>query len=116
MLFNMHTDTPIVPYDEFHLVWSAVERKTRSGKTLGPEQKLTVHEALRAVTYNPAWAYGEAERKGTLSSGKIADMILVSKNPYAVPPSEIPDIEILATWKEDRLVYEQTNEKDNQTE
>ncbi|MEE3326396.1 MAG: amidohydrolase family protein [Myxococcota bacterium] len=111
LLFNMHTDTPIVPYDQFHLVWSAVERKTRSGKTLGPDQKLTVHEALRAVTYNPAWAYGEADRKGTLSAGKLADMILVSENPYTVDPSEIPDIEILATWKEDRLVHEQRNAK-----
>ncbi|MFL2935485.1 MAG: amidohydrolase [Myxococcota bacterium] len=106
ILFNMHTDTPIVPYDQFHLVWSSVERKTRSGKTLGPEQKLTVHEALRAVTYNPAWAYGEGDRKGTLSPGKLADLILVSENPYKVDPSTLPDIEILATWKEDRLVYQ----------
>ena len=105
ILFNMHTDTPIVPYDQFHLVWSSVERKTRSGQTLGPAQKLTVHEALRAVTYNPAWAYGEGDRKGTLSAGKLADMILVSENPYTVDPSKIPDIEILATWKEDRLVH-----------
>ena len=111
MLFNMHTDTPIVPYDPFHLVWSGVERKTRSGKVLGPEQRLTVHEALRAVTYNPAWAYGEADRKGTLAAGKLADMILVSKNPYTVDPSELSDIEVLATWKEDRLVHGQISEQ-----
>lgn len=107
ILFNMHTDTPIVPYDQFHLVWTSVERKTRSGQVLGPAQKLTVHEALRAVTYNPAWIYGEADQKGTLSPGKIADMILVSQNPYNVAPSQIPKIEILATWKDGQLMYGQ---------
>ncbi|MFP6639959.1 MAG: amidohydrolase family protein [Myxococcota bacterium] len=105
LLFNLHTDTPIVPYNPFLLVWSAVERKTRSDKVLGPDQKLSVHEALRAVTYNPAWAYGEGDRKGTLTPGKLADMILVSENPYTVDPSELLKIETLATWKEDRLVY-----------
>lgn len=108
LLFNLHTDTPIVPYDPFMLVWCAVERKTRSDQVLGPDQRLTVHEALRAVTYNPAWAYGEADQKGTLTPGKLADMILVSENPYSVDPSRLPEIETLATWKEGRLAWAKT--------
>ena len=56
------------------------------------------------VRPNPV-AYGEGDRKGTLTPGKLADMILVSENPYTVDPSELLKIETLATWKEDRLVY-----------
>ena len=105
MLFNLHTDTPIVVYDQFHLVWCAVVRETRSGQVLGPDQRLSVYEALRAVTYNAAYAYGEQDRKGTLEPGKLADMILVSRNPFTIDPGELKNIEVLATWKEGKLVY-----------
>jgi hypothetical protein len=105
LLFNLHTDTPIVVYDQFHLVWCAVARKTRSGQVLGPDQRLSVYEALRAMTYNSAYAYGEQDQKGTLEPGKLADMILISDDPFAVDTDAIQDIEVLATWKEGALVY-----------
>ena len=108
MLFNLHTDTPIVVYDQFHLVWCAVVRKTRSGQILGPDQRLSVYEALRAVTYNSAWAYGEEDRKGTLEPGKLADMIVVSSDPFAIDPDEIQNIEVLETWKEGKKVYDRS--------
>lgn len=105
MLFTLHTDTPIVIYDPFDLLWTAVTRKTRSGKVLGPDQKLTVYEALRAMTFNTAHAYGESDRKGTLEPGKLADMIVVTENPFEVDPDALADISVLATFKEDQLVY-----------
>jgi predicted amidohydrolase YtcJ len=105
LVFNLHTDTPIVVYNQFHLVWCAVVRQTRSGQILGPDQRLSVYEALRAVTYNAAWAYGEQESKGTLEPTKLADMILVSSNPFAVEPAMLREIEVLATWKEGKLVW-----------
>jgi len=105
LLFNLHSDTPIVAYDQFHLVWCAVVRETRSGQILGPEQRLSVFEALRAVTYNAAYAYGEQDLKGTLEAGKLADMILVDRDPFVVDPGELPDLRVLATWKEGELVY-----------
>jgi predicted amidohydrolase YtcJ len=105
LLFNLHTDTPIVAYDQFHLVWCAVARKTRSGQVLGPDQRLSVYEALRAMTYNSAYAYGEQDRKGTLEPGKLADMILISDNPFSVDVDELQNIDVLATWKEGALVY-----------
>ena len=108
MLFNLHTDTPIVVYDQFHLVWCAVVRKPRSGQILGPDQRLSVYEALRAVTYTSAWAYGEEDRKGTLEPGKLADMIVVSSDPFAIDPDEIQNIEVLETWKEGKKVYDRS--------
>ena len=108
MLFNLHTDTPIVVYDQFHLVWCAVVRQTRSGQILGPDQRLTVYEALRAVTYNAAWAYGEENRKGTLEPGKLADMIVVSSDPFAIDPRELQNIEVLETWKDGAKVYDRS--------
>ena len=108
MLFNLHTDTPIVVYNQFHLVWCAVARKTRSGQVLGPDQRLTVYEALRAVTYNAAWAYGEEDRKGTLEPGKLADMIVVSSDPFTIDTDEIQNIEVLETWKDGAKVYDRS--------
>ena len=88
--------------------WCAVVRKTRSGQILGPDQRLSVYEALRAVTYNSAWAYGEEDRKGTLEPGKLADMIVVSSAPFAIDPDEIQNIEVLETWKEGKKVYDRS--------
>ena len=61
--------------------------------------------ALRAVTYNAAYAYGEQDLKGTLEAGKLADMILVDRDPFVVDPGELPDLRVLAAWKEGELVY-----------
>ncbi len=62
--------------------------------------------ALRAVTCNSAHTYGESDRKGTLEKGKLTDMIMISENPFAIDPMELPNIEVLATRQEGRLVWQ----------
>ena len=71
--FTFHQDAPVIPPDMLETVWCAVNRVTRSGAVLGPEQRIPVYEALRAVTANAAWQYFEENSKGTLAPGRPGD-------------------------------------------
>ena len=85
-------------------------RKTRSGQTLGAEYAVTPYEALQAVTCHAARQYFEEDEKGTLSPGKLADMIVLSENPLKAEPDAIRRIRVLATLKEGELLYEAPKE------
>jgi hypothetical protein len=82
-----------------------VNRITSSGKDLGPEERITPFEALRAVTSDAAWQYFEEDRKGTLESGKLADMVILTDDPLASDPMKIKDIKVLQTIKEGKAIY-----------
>jgi predicted amidohydrolase YtcJ len=105
MRFSLHNDAPTVPPNILFLIWSAVTRSSRSGAVIGPEQRLTPIEALRAVTIDAAYQHFEDERKGSLEVGKLADMAVLSGNPLRVPPEEIREIEVLATLKEGMPIH-----------
>ena len=85
---------------------ATVTRTTRSGRVLGPEQRVDVTTALRAMTLWPAWQHFEEGEKGSLEVGKLADLVVLSENPLAVDGERLADIEVLATYKEGELVYE----------
>lgn len=104
--YNIHNDTPVIPPHMTRLIWTAVNRTTRSGQTLGEAQQATVMEALKAVTIDAAYQYFEEESKGSLSVGKIADMVVLSANPLAVEKSTLDKIEVLATFKEGEIIFE----------
>ncbi len=97
---NFHQDPLVVQPKMLHTVWCAVNRITRSEVPIGPQQRVSVYEALEAVTINGAYAYFEEDRKGTLEEGKLADMIILSDNPMTVPSMEIGSIRVLETIKE----------------
>ena len=103
--FTIHNGAPVVPPDVMHLVSIAVNRKTRSGHVLGPEQRLTVDEALYAVTQASAYAYFEEDRKGSLTAGKQADPVVLQRDPRAVPPAELADVAVLETFSHGRSVF-----------
>ena len=105
MPYTIHNDTPVVPPDMMRLVWTAVNRTTRSGLTLGEEQKISVEEALKAITINGAYQYFEEGSKGSLEPGKLADMVILSDNPLDVDPPTIKDIQVIETIKEGATVY-----------
>lgn len=88
-------------------VWAAVNRRTRSGFLLGEDQRVSAWDALRAVTINAAYAYGEEQEKGSLRPGKLADLVILDRNPLDVPPEEIRDICVLETIKEGRPLWKQ---------
>ena len=97
---TFHTDAPVIPPDLLETVWCAVDRTTRSGRCLGPEERVDVQTALEAVTVNAAYQYFEERDKGTLAPGKRADLVMLDRDPLAVPPEELRDIQVLETWKD----------------
>lgn len=102
---NFHQDSPVVPPDMLHTVWCAVNRLTREGKILGEEERVNVCEALKAVTINGAYAYFEEDKKGSIAEGKLADLVILDRNPLKTPVSELKDIKVTETLKEGETVY-----------
>jgi hypothetical protein len=94
--FTIHADTPVVPMEPLRLVWSAVNRKTRSGFVVGPEQRISVMQALRAVTIDAAYQHFEEGDKGSLEPGKLADLVILSRSPLD-DPATIDQIEVVET-------------------
>lgn len=107
--FTLHNDAPVVPPDMMRLIWTAVNRETRSGKTLGADQKISASDALKAVTLNAAYQYFEENRKGSLKAGKLADMVILSANPLTAAPETIKDIKVIETIKEGDAIYTRGN-------
>jgi len=105
MPYTTHNDTPIVPPDMMRLLWAGVNRNTRSGKVLGPEQRVAPLEALKSMTINAAYQYFEEHRKGSITVGKLADLTVLSANPLTVEPMTIKDIQIEETIKEGVSIY-----------
>lgn len=97
MRLTIHTDAPVVPMTPMLLMWSAVNRETTSGETLGPEQCLTPLQALRAMTIDAAWQLHLEDTRGSIEVGKFADFAVLDANPLA-DPSAIRDIEVLSTY------------------
>jgi predicted amidohydrolase YtcJ len=105
MKITLHHDAPVAGINILNVVSAAVNRRTTSGKVLGPEQAITPYEAFRAVTKDAAWQHFEEHRKGTLEVGKLADMVILSKDPLAVDPMTIDQIKVVETIKEGRTVF-----------
>ena len=102
---TLHHDAPIAGIEMLTVAWTAVNRVTTSGKELGPEQRITPFEALRAITADAAWQNFEEDRKGTLETGKLADLVVLSDDPLAVEPMKIRDIQVLETIKEGKSIF-----------
>lgn len=105
ILFTFHQDTPVIEPDMFETIWCAVNRTTRDGKLLGEDEKISVLEAIKTVTINAAYQYGEEEIKGSLKAGKNADFIIVDKNPLKVAKDELRNIKILETIKDGKVIW-----------
>ncbi len=105
LIHNFHTDTPIVRPKMLHSVWAAVNRITRGGVEIGPEQRVSVYEALKGITINTAYAYFEEESKGSIKVGKRADLVILDANPMKVDPMTIKDIKVLETIKDGVSIY-----------
>lgn len=103
--FTNHSDYIVTPLDPLFTVWTAVNRLSRSGQVIGPQERITPRQALKAITLDGAWQYGEEDSKGSVSPGKLADLVILDSNPLTADPKTIKDIEILATYKEGNLVY-----------
>lgn len=106
LIYTFHQDTPVIRPNPLENVWSAVCRKTKEGQVLGEEEKVSVYEALKAVTINVAYQYFEEKEKGTIEIGKIADFAILENNPLEVQIDKIKDIRIIKTIKQGKVVYD----------
>lgn len=87
-------------------LYAAVTRKGMSGAVYGAEEALTMAEALRGYTVNGAWLTREETSKGTIEPGKLADLVVLDKDPLSIDPEQILDLQVLQTYLGGRLVYE----------
>lgn len=105
MPFALHVDTPIQPVTALKSMHTAVNRRTSSGYLLGPEQRVSALEAVKAyTTYAAVCCRGKTDR-GVIRPGFYADFTLLSEDPVAVPPETIEDIRVRMTICGGRVVY-----------
>jgi predicted amidohydrolase YtcJ len=107
-----HTDFNVAPLDQIFTIHTAVNRVSRSGLTIGADERIAPLEALEAVTIDGARLYGEESRKGSIEAGKLADFAVLSANPLTVPPATIETIRVEETIKEGRTVWKRADGDD----
>lgn len=111
ILFTFHQDAPVIEPNMLETIWCAVNRITKKDVLIGEDERISPLEALKAVTIHGAYQYFEEDRKGSLKEGKLADLVVLSRNPLAVPVEEIKDIKVLETIKEGKTIYRNTDDK-----
>ncbi len=97
---TFHQDSPVILPNMLMTIWSAVNRVSKEGQDMGKSERLTPLEAVRAVTINTAYQYFEEERKGSIRVGKLADFVILDRNPLKVDPEELRELRVLQTIKE----------------
>jgi len=102
---TIHTDAPVALPNLMRVVWTAVNRTSRSGAIIGENERLTPYEALKAITIWSAYQHLEEDTKGTLEKGKLADLVILDQNPLKVEPDAIKDIQVMETIKEGETVF-----------
>ncbi len=100
---SFHSDMPIAPADPLFLAWSAVTRKSSSGKPLRPDLAMSVDGAMRAITIEAAYSWGMEDKLGSIAVGKVANFTILGENPYDVDPDHLKDIDVHATVFEGEL-------------
>ena len=94
---SLHSDLPMGPAAPLALASFAVNRRTPSGRVAGPDQRISVHDALRAVTIEAAYSWRMEHELGSITPGKAANFTVLAEDPYAVEPDRLGDIGILGT-------------------
>lgn len=103
---TFHQDTPVLPPDMIDTIWCAVNRVSKGGVVMGENQRVSIRQALQAVTLSAAEQYGEAYQKGSIQVGKAADLIVLSHNPFKVPSEELRSVRVLQTIKDGKIAYQ----------
>jgi predicted amidohydrolase YtcJ len=102
------TDWNVAPLDPMLTLYAATTRATLDGKNPHgwfPEQKLSIQEALEAYTMGSAYAEFQDNEKGSITAGKLADMVLLSDDIITINPARIRDVKVLKTWVGGKLIY-----------
>ena len=104
--FTFSHDAPVSPQPWIlALVDAGTNRQSASGQVIGPDERISPYDGLRAVTAMAAYQLKEEKTKGTLEAGKLADLVILEKNPLKVDPVTIKDIAVIETIKEGKTVF-----------
>lgn len=93
----IHSDAPVTPLGPLFTAWCAVNRVTPSGRVLGPNHRITVTEALHAITMGAAWTLKADHEIGSLEVGKRADFAVLEDDPLAIDPIKLKDVRVWGT-------------------
>ena len=104
-----HTDFNVAPLDQLFTMHTAVNRISRSGQTIGADERVTPMQALEAITIDGARIYGEEAKKGSIEVGKAADFAVLSANPLTVPPATIETLRVEETIKDGQTVWKRAS-------
>lgn len=97
MDFSMHSDAPITPINPLFTAWCAVQRETASGRVLGEAERLSVDDALHAITMGAARTLKLEQRVGSIEPGKLADFAVLEDDPRAVAPAALKNVKVWGT-------------------
>jgi heat shock protein HslJ len=100
-----HTDFVVAPLDQMMMLYSAVNRISRDGAEIGLNQRVTPYEGLKCMTQWASEQYDEQASKGTLEVGKLADLVILDKDPLKVDRMTIKDIKVVETIKEGVTIF-----------
>jgi len=101
-----NNDCPITFYSPFVQMYAAVTRKTQSGIEIGPEEAISLMEAIRLYTWNGAYLSKDEDRLGSIEPGKLADLIVIDRDILSLPPEELLETKVLMTLVDGKTVYQ----------
>ncbi|KLV10517.1 amidohydrolase [Photobacterium ganghwense] len=113
MIFTSHHDSPVALPDSMRVYYATVNRVSRTGRLIGPDQRVSSLEGLKSQTLWAATQYKEEQNKGSLEVGKLADLVVLSANPLKVEPEKLADIRVEETIKEGVTVYRSDEQANN---
>lgn len=105
MIFSQHHDAPVAMPSAIRILSSVVTRRTRSGDILGAEQCIPVDAAIKSITLWAAYQHYEEANRGSIEVGKLADFVVLDKNPHSIPIVELANLKVLQTIKEGKTIY-----------
>lgn len=106
--FTLHSDFMVTDPNPLHMIEMAVTRKTwkEPEYVLAPDETISVESAIRAMTSEAAWQLFSEHEVGSLEVGKLADLVILEKDPRKVDPDTIKDIKVMETWMDGKQVYQ----------
>lgn len=105
--YSLHSDFMVTDPNPLHMIQMAVTRRTWQEPqfVLAPDERVSVESAIRAVTAEAAWQLRSEHEIGSLEAGKLADFVILDKDPRRVDPERIRDIAVLETWMDGKQVF-----------
>lgn len=108
---SLHSDAPMAPPNSLLLAWCAVNRFTTSGKVAGPEERISVQDALKAITINAAYVLRKEKEIGSITPGKLADFTILEEDPLSIKPEKLKDITIWGTVFEGKVYKNKSKQR-----